>query len=484
MKRRTVLGAGLGAGAAAALGGCNLVGSGGGETGTGSGGSGSVTIGLVPDPAGASEFYAEQIEGFSQESGISVKIIEYPSDQIRNALELAFPSGDAPDVVRAQGSTVLEAFSSRDWLADLTDRAEADGIIDRLGGAEAMDPQTSGLHVDGKLMSLPLVSRKWANGPLIWNRALFAKAGLDAPPTTWTEFEQFARELTKAGAGDFFGFSPGSETAYETKLLQAQGGPNSIQRYALDLIEGKAAEADPSSVEPVEMFRRMQADKVFQPGWESWSGNRIAQEFAKEKLAMGIVGNWLVNESLSLNPELDLGVADIPVPDTGRKGYFAKVPFQPIWSMSATAKDPDASWELMKFLVSDGFQRGYFEKFRSFTAVDSAWESGNLTEAEQQLSDVLTNGQKASPDLRLGGEAQLAIITALTAEQAINDADGSPQAITRNQPFQPMAEQRDAMREEALEKIFADLKADGIDASREDLTFPDWDPMTDWTPAG
>ncbi len=486
--RRAVLGAGLGVGAAAALSGCNLIGGKEEEPAprsSGSGGSsgGSVTIGIVPDPAGASQWYAAQFKSFTEQTGITVKVIEYPSAQIRNALELAYQSGDAPDVVRAQGTAAVQAFDSRGWLADLTEYADQD-VIDRLGGADAMNPQTSGLHFGGKLLSLPLVSRKWVNGPLMYNTDIFSKVGLDAPPATWSEFEQFARDITEAGKGDFYGFSPGSDTAGEYKWLQAQASPNSIQRYNLNLITGEAAEADEQNVAAVELYRTLHADKIFEPGWESWEGTRIAQEFAKGKLGMAMVGNWLVGESVKLNPAIEehIGIADIPVPDSGRAGYFAQAPFQPIWSMSADAKDKDASWELMKFMISDEFQRGYFEEFRSFTAVESAWQQADQTDIEKAQSAVLDN-QLAAPDLRLGNEAQYEIITALTAEQAINDADGAPQAITRNQDFRPMAEARDKMREELIDKTIDDLNDKGIKASRDDLVFADWDPMTDWTPA-
>jgi|GEM_PF-2916869 len=490
IKRRSLLTGGLGLGALAGLSGCNLVGSAPQPTtgGAGSGASGlggSITVAIVPDPAGASAFYKEQFDKFSAQTGVKVTVIENPADQQLNAVELSFQQGNAPDVYRAQGTAAVQRFAARNWAADLTDLAAADGINDQLGAAN-MNPKNSGLHFDGKLLSLPLVSGVWsATHVMAWNKELFDKAGLDKAPTTFGEFEDYARQITAAGKGAFYGLAPNGSTAGDSRLLQPSGGPNSITRVAgINLITGKAGGADPSMVEPIEMYRRLQADKIFEPGWESWDATRVSQEFAKGKIAMMLIANWLVQETLNLVPDLPMEIAPSPVPDSGRKGFTGIGPsFSPIWSMSSESKNPDAAWALMKFLVSDEFQQAYFEKFRSFTAVEKAWTSATLSTQESQMLEVHRTTLKRSPDPSLGTAAQQALIVAISGNADLKLGDVGTAAITRNQPYEAMAKEFDSKLDAFIDKAVKDLNAKGTKVSRDDLTYPDWDPMQDWQPS-
>lgn len=485
--RRSLLTGGLGLGALAGLSGCNLVGSAP-QPSTGNSGSGgvggSITVAIVPDPAGASAFYKEQFDKFSATSGVKVTVIENPSDQQLNAVELAFQQGNGPDVYRAQGPAAVRRFAARDWVADLTERAAADKINDQLGAAN-MDPKVSGLHFNGKLLSLPLVSGVWsATALLVWNKKLFAAAGLDRAPTTYGEFEEYARKITAAGKGQFYGFAPNGATAGDARLLQTGGGPNSIHRMGLNLLTGRSGGADPSQVAAVELFQRLQNDKVLEPGWEAWNATRVSQEFAKGKLGMMIIANWLVQETLNLMPDLEMQIAPLPVPDSGRKGYLGiGASFSPIWSMSTQTKNPEASWALMKFLVSDDFQRAYFEKFRSFTAVEKAVSSAKLAPHETQMMDVHKATLKRSPDPSLGSPGQQALMTAITGNAKLKLGDVVTRAITRNEDYAAKAKEFDTAMDTFIDTAISDLAAKGTKVSRADLTYANWDPMADWQPS-
>nr|WP_273379064.1 extracellular solute-binding protein [Actinopolymorpha pittospori] len=442
-------------------------------------------VAIVPDPSGASEFYRQQFNAFTTKTGIAVDVLENPTDQQLNAVELMFQQNNPPDVFRCQGPEALDRFWSRGWTAALDEQATSSGIASRFPD-NALAPRTSGLHRDGKLMSLPLVSGQWSSGGfLVYNKALLAASGYSQPPATREEYESYARKITAKGAGKYYGAALSGARPADINALQAQAGPGSIGS-GIDLRTGKVAFSDPSLVEQVELIRRMQAARIYQPGWESWDGSRVFTEFAKEKSAFYIGGGWNVNEIKKLNPSLDFGVTTVPVPGSGRGGYYGQgSAFAPLWSMSAKTKHPDEAWKLMDFLVSQEFQQAYFDTFRTFTAVESVWrDAKDLTEPEKGIITAFDESIRRAPSPATDGTPGVQkLMAARSGKPELSHGDNSLLSITRNQPFAPLAKDLDSKLDAFLEEEIGKLTAAGTKVSREDLTYPDWDPLQNWTPS-
>ncbi|WP_432969821.1 ABC transporter substrate-binding protein [Dactylosporangium sp. CA-233914] len=483
LTRRTLLG-GAAAGIAALTGGCTLVG-GGSKSGSGP----TIRIALIPDPTGASAFYRTQFDKFTEQTGITVEVIENPAAQQVNAVQLMFKQGNPPDVYRAQGAA-LDSFNSQGWAADLTAYADKDKVADRLGAAN-LDPRTSGLHRDGKLLSLPLVAGNWSSANLLlWSKSGLAEVGATKPPATISELDQVARAISAKGKGKYYGYAFTTalgRPAADVSMLINQAAPSSIWGTSWDLRTGKVAYTDPGLLRSVEFYRKLHADGVVEPGWQTWEPTRAYTEFAKGTTAMFLGSCYQVNEIKKLSPDLDFGVAPAPVPDTGRVGYAGQpYSFSPIWSMSSQSKNPEAAWKLMNFLVSEEFQRAYFETFRSFTAVTSAWKGkSTLSAQESQMVDVLSATIKRIPDPTVVGSAAV--------RQAMIDFSGNPdfvfaslasQAISRNQPIDALAKDQQQKVEAFWSTEFAKLNDAGKKISAADFTYADWDLLKDWTPAG
>jgi ABC-type glycerol-3-phosphate transport system substrate-binding protein len=468
--------------AAATLPACSLVGS---PTTKPAKGQVRLKVAIVPDPSGASEFYRAQFAEFTKQTKILIDVVENPTDQQLNAVELMFQQDNPPDVYRCQGAEALDRFSSRGWTAALDEYATAGKLADRFP-KDALLPRTSGLHRGGKLQSLPLVSGQWsAGGFLVYNKALLARAGYTEPPKTIEEYETYATAITAKGGGKFFGAALSSGKPADINALQAQAGTSSIGG-GIDLRTGKVAYADQSLVDQVELLRRMQAAKVFQPGWESWDGARVFTEFAKEKVAFYIGGGWHVNEIKKLNPELDFGVSTVPVPASGRGGYYGQgSAFAPLWSMSSKTKHPDEAWKLMDFLVSEPFQQAYFDTFRTFTAMESVWrEAKDLSGPEQGIITAFDASIRRAPNPSTDGTPGVQKLMAdKSAKPDLAHADSSLLAITRNRDFAPMAKELDSKLDAFLDADIKKLTSQGTKVSRDDLTYPDWDPLRDWRPA-
>lgn len=105
--------------------------------------------------------------------------------------------GDLPTVMGVP-FTEIRGLVERGQVADLTDAVNA------LGVTEALNPQLIDLvSADGKMYGVPTMA--YAMG-LVYNRALFEKAGLDpdAPPATWDDVRAAAKQITeKTGVPGF-----------------------------------------------------------------------------------------------------------------------------------------------------------------------------------------------------------------------------------------------------------------------------------------
>ncbi|PYC88516.1 ABC transporter substrate-binding protein [Streptomyces tateyamensis] len=118
---------------------------------------------------------------FEQATGAKVTVQIQEWADINARISTALAQDNPPDVIDL-GNTDVPLFAANGGLADLTaDRADLTAGQQWLPGL--VDPAT----VDGKLYAAPLFA---GNRAVVYNKALWAKAGITAPPTTFAEFTQ------------------------------------------------------------------------------------------------------------------------------------------------------------------------------------------------------------------------------------------------------------------------------------------------------
>ncbi|WP_163544157.1 ABC transporter substrate-binding protein [Occultella kanbiaonis] len=472
MSRRSVLTAGLGAAAGLGLAACGSSEdpSGGGSS-SGGGATVELTLALIPDPPGASEFYRAQMDAFEAANpGIRINIIENPGDQQLSAVELMFQQGNAPDIYRAQAAG-FDRMYSRGWARSLEEFV-TDDFRSRFPEG-SLEPASSGLHRNGELYSIPLVWGKWSAMDLfVYNRSLLAASGFDAAPTTWGELEEIARAVTADGGGQVFGMAP--EQASGIVRLSRQGVPYSIPGDGINLLTGEPDTANATMVEAVELMRRMNADGSLITGWESWDSARSYTEFAAGSFAMYTAQSWHIAEIRNLNPDIEMGIVPVPVPDSGRASFTPILQqFDPLWSMSSETEHPEEAWLVLDFLASEDFYRAYYEEFGTLTAMQSVWE--DEIQANPDLSEVFgvaESTMQVVPNPKLASEGGATILNARAERPELRFTDSALESMIKNEDFAPKAAALDEQLRTFLDEIFATG-----DASVEDISFPDWDPL-------
>lgn len=122
---------------------------------------------------------------------VEIEVTVLENEAFKQKLATAMQSGDPPDVFQSWGGGVLSEYAAAGLVKDITSDLAADGW------GESFLPAALNLYGnDGKNYGVP-----WNMGVVVmwYNKALFAQAGIETTPTTWTEFLTVVQTLKDAG---------------------------------------------------------------------------------------------------------------------------------------------------------------------------------------------------------------------------------------------------------------------------------------------
>ncbi|MFF7402637.1 ABC transporter substrate-binding protein [Streptomyces murinus] len=279
-------------------------------------------------------------------------------DKINQALRTG--GGDAPDVISSFTTNNVGKFCSSGALIDLNPFLKKAGIDPARTFPKAMNEYT---QFDGDRCTVPLLGDAYG---LYYNKTAFAKAGIQQPPKTWSEFEADAKRLT-VPAGDSYkqlGFMPdyhGWETTTEHYFGQfsptyftADGKSNvaedpafkqgfALQKRLVDELGG---------FQKLERFRSTLGDE--------WGAKH---PFHTGQVAMQLDGEWRLGMAEQAKPKFEIGVAPLPVPDDQKDQYGKGYITGTITGIAATSRKQNAAWEFVKYISTDtdavvGFANG------------------------------------------------------------------------------------------------------------------------------
>src|SRR5438445_9469919 len=134
-------------------------------------------------------FWQGLAEQYTKQTGVKVDLQVIDWNSIDQQVSTMIQNNQPPDVLN------LNSFSSyaRDGLL-----YPADDVLSPATKDDFLESFARGGQYKGTLYGLPILSSARA---FFYNRDLFAKAGIAAPPKTWDEFVQAARKLQALGGG-------------------------------------------------------------------------------------------------------------------------------------------------------------------------------------------------------------------------------------------------------------------------------------------
>jgi multiple sugar transport system substrate-binding protein len=444
------------------------------------------------------DYIRAQFEAFETANpDIEIDYSLYTIDQFRNNIQLAIRSGDVPDVFPRPGGVSFAETVEEEWYVPL------DPYIEEIwpGGLSAFVerfPETSfveGINVwDGEVYHAPFKYPAGHSALLFYNKDLFRQAGLDPdqPPETWSELREYAERITAIGEGEKFGIIMGGNQlnrweATLTALTQTAApiGVGDNYRTGLNYQTGEYDFHNPAMVDAMNLILGMRDDGSYYPGFLSLNAPQARSLFGLGNAGFMFQGQWNVAVWKSENPDLDFGVAFPPVPDSGREGYVHRGPVAATgeqFGLSAQSENPSAAARVLLNYYTDEWVEGYVRTGDGFGVFPSANVSENFPYPElAQIFELSVAEMRVAPDPTLRDpEAVSAVVAEITAPSpGIRElAQG---AFAGAVDYATAAEELSSAMNAELNRAIEAVRADGTDVSRDLWSFPDWDPMTDYT---
>jgi multiple sugar transport system substrate-binding protein len=252
--------------------------------------------------------------------------------------------GKPPDLIKINDDYV-RGMSATGALLDLSTYIERDKLDTSRFPKDLFEfpKQADGTHTAWVIAHSPRL--------FYYNVDMFEEAGVPLPPTTWTpdgwtwdDFLETAKALTVKG--ERFGALAYLDTGYEQTFAVNNGSPTGI--FSAD---GKSFTlSEPEAAEAVQWATDLTCVHGVQPAWgDLQSDNADLQLFAQGKLGM-------LFSQFSTLPYLAENVKDftfdVAPPPAGPADQLTESSVV-TYAIPAKAENPDAAWELLKFLTSE-----------------------------------------------------------------------------------------------------------------------------------
>ncbi|MCA9883887.1 MAG: extracellular solute-binding protein [Anaerolineae bacterium] len=285
------------------------------------------------------------IEQFEAENP-NIRVIhnsDIPYDNFRDELAASAPAGVGPDVVSLFYGWI-PAFVDAGYLVPLPEEYFPAEWIESY-----FSPMVAQSKFEGEYWAIPTAVRTLA---LFWNKDLFEAAGLDPeqPPTTLDEFVEMAQALTTYdGSGtDILNITSEGYAAqisgqahhwFREVLLRQYGGVPYDEENRTVLY---------NSEEGCQAFAYLTA---FETDYKTGSNDLFTdatQAFINGQEALHIDGSFRIGTIAANNPDLNYGVAELPVGPNGEHYTFGSY-----WTHGITrraAADPARLEAAAKFL--------------------------------------------------------------------------------------------------------------------------------------
>ncbi len=317
-------------------------------TGSGSGSSGApvhltMWIGYTPPPPENESFEYLSIDRMvkefeAQNPNITIDLQYVNSDFALQKATVALQGNKQPDISYQYGTNMPQLAQSPK-LVDLTSRVNESSYDwnDFYPGERAV------ATVNDKVYGVPALVDNLA---VVYNKDLFAKAGLQepGPDWTWADMRADAKALNDP-ANKVFGMvfpADGSETmVWQYLPFLWQGGGDILAP------DGKTVAFNQQpGVNALEMLHSIYQDGSMYLDFQPDSG-KYGQLFNSGKIGMVITGPW----DLSGFPDVNYGVQQLPSPEAG--GSHQTIAGPDNWVIFDNGQERvDAAWKFLSFMTS------------------------------------------------------------------------------------------------------------------------------------
>lgn len=308
MTRRTTVWLAGGAVAVLGMAACSG-GTGSGQAAGGSAGATSVkSIKLVAaeySKDNTAAFWKQFADKYKAKTGTTLDVQIVSWDSIDQQSSTMIQNNNAPDILNLN----VYASYAKDQLL-----YSADDVLSPAVKSDLLPAFVKSGTFDGKMYGMPDLSSARA---FFYNKALFAKAGIAAPPTTWDEFEADAKKVQALGDGAIgYALPLGPEEAQGEFSIWAFNNGGDWKT------DGKWTINSPQNVETLTFLKKLAVeDKVTQNNPGKTNRADAFNLFKSGKVGM-VVGFSPLAGDLDKDKTVDYGVAPMPTKAGGEPQTF------------------------------------------------------------------------------------------------------------------------------------------------------------------
>lgn len=354
------------------------------------------------------------LDGFNaSQDTYTASHVYVPFSDYEKQLTLGVASGELPDIVIMDGCG-MASFISMDLFGDISDV--------EINWDEYIPGPLESTMMDGKHYGIPFATNCTA---LYYNKDMFDAAGIDYPDenTTWDEFREMAKALTKDGV---YGFGNAGTNTDEGTFQCLQW---------LYTAGGSYTDIEPG----VDAYKLMQ-EMIEEGSWAkdvvNWTQSDVNNNFKAGNLAMQQNGPWQIPSIEADAPDLNYGVTVLPKRDEGSGQATSILGGE---NMGVVKKDDMSGakaflqyYDQTDVMVAAMKQYGSFPP-KTEAAQDSYWTDDPIQAAFiQQLETSIPRGPSPawptySSAIQTG--FQEIMTSAKTPEQAAKDTQAAVDAI-------------------------------------------------------
>ncbi len=243
------------------------------------------------------------VNAYNKSHATQIKLTSIPNNSFVTKFGTAVAGGQAPDIIGID-LIFLPAFAAANQMTDITSYAHGLPFFSKLS------PSHIRLSTyKGKLYGVPFSAE---GSILLYNRALFRQAGLDAssPPKTWAQIEADAKKIKALGHGiegfHYPGACGGCNVFTFIPYIWASGGD------VLNAAGTKATLTSKPVKDALAFYQRLWTENLVSPGAKSDNGASWFTGFQAGKTGMTGGGAFEISALKANFPKIDFGVTYLP----------------------------------------------------------------------------------------------------------------------------------------------------------------------------
>jgi multiple sugar transport system substrate-binding protein len=413
---------------------------------------------------------------------VRVEYTQYNPNDMGQALQLAFSSGQAPDVHSLAGLGLpVSALHAEGWFSPLSPHVDAEWL-NSFPDSTFLEGIT---QFDGEVYSFPIFSFRQHTTLNWFHKNLMENAGFDPEtgPRTWDEVRQAAQAMTNSGNGEVYGILlpiqfTARMAAHIVDLAQTAGAPGEI-----DWSTGEYAYHTEPFIQTFEYLLSFQQDGTLFPASTSLDARNGRARWVTGAVGMFTDGPWNIGVIQANFAEAmdNTGVAQVPVANAGN--YLHRGPQGGVFWISSQSDAPAVAADLLKGFNTEEYYIGLAERMDQppldLDVVARANVHPSYRQAIQNFQEIV----RLRPEPLVRNAAVSKVLAEMTdIRPNLGDLIQGAFSGDITDYAAALKEYSDAMsaeRERAVEAV----QAQGVEVSLDDWVFSNWDRSQDYTAA-